>query len=152
LDQTQLQLSDLTPIDRQGAAAAHLAGIFFPFLGPIVVFALGHRSTFTRYHAVHSLVGMFLLNIGLLVLGAISLGTSLWMLWQHYQDDFQNFSWWQVLLKMAATWIVLLLIGLINMIVNLVQGLRAYRGIWPGKSLTTAIVNRFVKRSSPVSC
>jgi len=132
--------------ERQGAAAAHASGIFFPLLGPIVVFALGRNSAYVRYHALHAFIGMLLLNIFLFTIGAISVGISIYNLWQHYQENFQNFDWWPVILKSAVTWIVFLLIGFANTVVNVVQAIRAYRGQWPGKGISTALVNRFVKR------
>lgn len=136
----------LKPSERQGAAAAHASGIFFPLLGPIIVFAVGSKSKYVRYHAMHSFIGMLLLNLVLFTLGAISLGYSLYNLYQHYQEEFKNFVWWHVLVKSVAVWIVLALIGLANTVVNIIQAIRAYNGQWPKKSLTTTIVNRLMRR------
>lgn len=139
--------SQLPSSERTGAAAAHVSGIFFPLLGPLVVFLSAGKSRYVRYHALHALIGMLILNIILITAGAISLTFSLINLWRQYQENFQNFEWWPILLKSAVTWIVIALIGLVNTVVNIVQGLRAYQGKWPGRSLTTAIVNRFIKQT-----
>lgn len=150
MDNVGVDRVELTSSERQGAAAAHASGIFFPLLGPIVVFFVGRKSKYIRYHALHSFVGMLLLNIVLLTLGAISLGYSLYNLYQHYQENFENFVWWHVLVKSVAVWVVFALIGLVNTVVNIVQAMRAYRGEWPRKSLTTSIVNRFVPKPDPL--
>lgn len=135
--------------EKQGAAAAHASGIFFPLLGPIIVFFLGRKSKYVSYHAMHSFVGMLLLNLFLLTLGAISIGYSVYNLYQHYQEEFKNFVWWHVLVKSVAVWIVVALIGVVNTLVNIVQAIRALNGEWPRKSLTTSIVNRFMSRPAP---
>ena len=137
--------------ERQGAAVAHASGIFFPVLGPLVVFLLSGKARFARYHALHSFVGMIILNAVLFTLGAISIMYSLAGLWQQYQNDFKDFDIWPILIKSAVVWLVFLIIGLINTIVNLVQAIRAYRGHWPGSSLTTAIVNRFLGKPQTVT-
>jgi len=140
------ELTNFEPAERerQGAALAHASGIFFPVLGPLAVFFAAGKSRFVRYHALHSFVGMLLLNIVLFTLGAISIAYSLAGLWEQYQNDFKDFSIWPILLKSVVVWIVFGLIGLVNTVVNVVQAYRAYRGNWPGKSVTTAIVNRFL--------
>lgn len=144
MDNVPVDSQPLKPSERQGAAAAHASGIFFPLLGPIIVFVVGNKSKYVRYHALHSFVGMLLLNLVLVTLGAISLGYSLYNLYQHYQEEFKNFVWWHVLVKSVAVWIVFALIGLVNTVVNIIQAIRAYNGQWPKKSLTTTIVNRFL--------
>lgn len=146
MDNVRVDIQPLKPSERQGAAAAHASGIFFPLLGPIIVFAVGNKSKYVRYHALHSFIGMLLLNIVLLTLGAISIGYSLYNLYEHYQEEFKNFVWWHVLVKSVAVWIVLALIGLVNTVVNIVQAIRAYNGQWPKKSLTTTIVNRLMRK------
>lgn len=137
--------------ERQGAAAAHASGIFFPVLGPFVVFLVGGKSRFVRYHALHSFVGMLLLNLLLFTLGAISITYSLAGLWQQYQDEFKDFSIWPILVKSVVVWVVFVLIGAVNTVVNVVQAYRAYRGNWPGKSITTALVNRFLGKPELVT-
>jgi uncharacterized membrane protein len=137
--------------ERTGAAAAHVSGIFFPLLGPLVVFLAAGKSRYMRYHALHALIGMLILNIILFTAGAISLTISLMNLYRQAQENFQNFEWWPIILKAGLTWIILALIGLANTVVNIVQGIRAYQGKWPGRSLTTAIVNRFVKPLPPTA-
>lgn len=144
LDSNQLLSSEKT-----GAALAHVSGVFFPFFGPLVAFIVGSKSPYVRYHALHALIGMLLLNVFLIAIGVISLSISLYNLWQQYQENFKNFEWWPIILKSAVTWIILALIGLTNTVVNIIQGIRAYGGQLPKKSLTTAIVNRFVKRPQP---
>ena len=137
-------MTELTLSERQGAAAAHASGIFLPFIGPASAYLIGGKSRYVRYHALHALVGMLLLNAFLFTAGAISIGFSVYNLWRHYQEDFQNFEWWPIILKSAITWIVILLIGLANTVANAIQAYRAYHGRWPGKSLSTAIVNRLL--------
>lgn len=132
--------------ERAGAAAAHISGVFFPFIGPLVVFFAAGKSRYMRYHALHALIGMLILNIVLLTAGAISLTISLMNLYRQSQENFQNFEWWPLIVKSVVTWIILALIGLANTVVNIVQGIKAHNGQWPGRSLTTAIVNRFIKR------
>jgi uncharacterized membrane protein len=146
-----VQIWEPSVSERQGAAAAHVSGIFFPVLGPLVVFMLSGKSRFARYHALHSFVGMLLLNIVLFTLGAISVMYSLTGLWQQYQEDFKEFSIWPILIKSAVVWVVFLIIGLINTIVNVFQAYRAFQGHWPGGSLTTAIVNRFLGKPRSVT-
>ncbi len=145
MDNRQME-SSMSTSDRTLAAGAHLSGVFFPFFGPLAFFMFSGKHRFAKYHSLHALVGMLILNFFLFTAGAISLGFSLYNLWQQYQQDFKNFEWWPMLLKSAITWIVLLLIGVVNTIVNIVQAIRAYQGKVPGKSMTTAIVNRFVRR------
>lgn len=146
LENASVSTLSLTPSDRAGAALAHLSGIPLPLLGPLAAYIVGSRSKFIQYHALHALIGMFLLNVCLFTLGAISIGFSLVNLWQQYQEGFRDFQWWPVILKSVVTWIVFALIGIINTIVNIWQAVRAYQGHLPGRSLTTAIVNRFLQR------
>jgi uncharacterized membrane protein len=142
-----VQRVEPTSQERTGAALAHISGIFFPFFGPLVVFLFGNKYPYVRYHALHAFIGMLILNAFLFILGAISITISLIGLWRQYQENFQNFELWPIILKSVVTWIILALIGLANTVVNIVQGMKAYQGHWPGKSLTTAIVNRFLGRS-----
>lgn len=142
-----MQIEEPTSQERTGAALAHVSGIFFPFFGPLVVFLFGNKYRYVRYHALHALIGMLLLNIFLFILGAISITISLVGLWRQYQENFQHFEWWPIILKSVLTWVILGLIGLVNTVVNIVQAIKAYQGQWPGKGITTAIVNRFLGRS-----
>ncbi len=141
---------ELKPSERQGAAVAHASGIFLPLIGPLVVFFAGRKSKYVAYHAMHSLVGMLLLNLVLFTLGAISISYSVYNLYQHYQEEFKNFVWWHVLVKSVAVWIVFALIGLVNTVVNIFQAIRAYNGHWPRRSVTTSIVNKLVRRPKPL--
>ena len=87
-----------------------------------------------------------MLNMFLILIGTVSVLISLVSLWRQYQEGFQNFEWLPIILKSVVTWIVFALIGITNTVVNLVQASRAFQGRLPGRSLTSALVDRLIKR------
>ncbi|CAN5581472.1 hypothetical protein BH11ARM2_BH11ARM2_21190 [soil metagenome] len=122
-------MSTLATQDRTTAASAHLSGIFFPFVGPTVVFAISRRSNpFAAYHAVHAILGEIVTKAILFVLGVISLSYSAWTLYGHYQEHFAHWSWSFSLGKMAVTWAAFAVFGLFNTLGALRAAHRAYRG------------------------
>lgn len=130
--------------ERTYAMLAHASGIFFPFLGPFAVLIFQWRSRFVKAHALHALIGIFLLDAFLLLLGAISLTISIMTLYRHYQENWENFNIWHVILRSAITWAILALIGLCNTILNLVQAVRAWNGKPPTGGLTSFIVRKLM--------
>jgi len=142
--------SNLNKTERAWAAMAHFSGIFFPVLGPLVIFAFGMKSRFVRFHSIHALIGTLLLNVFLFVLGALSIAISVYGLYRNWQDGFENFSWWTVILKSAATWAIFALIGLANTVLNISQGIVAYRGEVPA-GFTTRLVGRLLEKRSGFS-
>jgi hypothetical protein len=136
--------------ERMWAAAAHFSGIPFPILGPLVVFAFGMKSRFVRFHSVHALVGTIVMNFFLFLLGGISIVISVYGIYRNWQEGFQNFSWWTVILKSAATWVIFALIGLANTVLNISQGIVAYRGEVPA-GFTTRLLHRLLERHSSTS-
>lgn len=141
-----------TPLDtneRAFAALAHASGIFFPFLGPVVVLVLKGKSRFVKAHALHAIIGMLLLDLFLLIVGAISLTFSIMNLYRHYQENWENFSIWQLILRSAITWAILGLIGVVNTMLNAVQALRAWNGKPAIGGLTSAIVRKLVGKDTP---
>lgn len=140
-----------TPAECRFAMLAHGSGIFFPVLGPLAVFILQSKSRFARYHALHAFVGTLVLNLFLFIFGAISITISLIGLYNQYQQNFENFEWWPIILKSVITWVILGLIALANLIMNVSQALRANSGQWPMKGMTTSIVNRILGKPSQFS-
>lgn len=137
--------------ERNLAAMAHLSGIFFPFLGPFCFWLFAAQSRFVRFHSLHALVGALLLNLLLFTLGAISITLSLVSLYRNYQEGWQHFNIWQVLLKSAVTWLVIALIGLANTIANVFQARGAFQGDTPQRGLTSAVVRRLLGESRALS-
>jgi len=135
------------PTERSLAATAHLSGIFFPFLGPFCFWLFAGKSRFVRFHSLHALVGTLLLNLLLFTLGAISIAISLASLYHSYQEGWQHFSIWQILLKSALTWLVIVLIGLANTIANVFQAKGALQGDLPQRGITSAVVRRLLGES-----
>jgi uncharacterized membrane protein len=131
--------------ERSIAAIAHLSSIPFPVFGPIVTYILGSRSRFVRFHALHALIGMLLLNTFLFALGAISVILSIVNLCRQYQENFVHFEWWPVILKSAVTWLILLLIGAINLVVNFIQAKKAYDGNRFETGLAAKLANRLTR-------
>ncbi|MBX3118761.1 MAG: DUF4870 domain-containing protein [Fimbriimonadaceae bacterium] len=130
--------------DRTFATLAHASGIFFPFMGPIVVLVLKGKSRFVKSHALHALIGTLLLDAFLILLGIISLTYSIISLYRHYQENWENFNIWHVIIRSAVTWIIIGLIGICNTILNLVQAIRAWNGKPAGGGLTGRIVRKFM--------
>ncbi len=131
LTMSAIERSD-DPTERAFAALAHASGIFFPLLGPLVVLILKGKSRFVKAHALNALIGMLMLNAFLFLIGAISLTITILSLYRHYQENWENFNIWHVLIRSAITWIILGLIGVINTVVNIFQAIRAWKGYVPG--------------------
>lgn len=133
------------------AMLAHVSGIFFPLLGPIAFLLFGSKSRFVRFHAMHSLVGTLLLNLLLIVLATISITFTIVNLYQQYQDGWKDFSIWKILLKSAATWAIVALIGLANTVMNIAQAAAAYRGQLPDRGISARIARRLTGRQEALA-
>jgi len=105
----------------------HVGTIFAPIVAPLLVWCLS-KSPFVRAHARRSLTETLVVQGVLLVAGAISLTYSLWSLYQHYQNDWKDFSIWPILVKAAVGWIIVAVLEVVNTIQALRMAAKAYKG------------------------
>lgn len=117
----------------------HIGSIFAPILVPAVVYVLSRRISFVRSHAFQALYETIVLNILLFVVGTVSLCYTAFRLWNFYQNDWQGFSWFEMVVRFAVGWLLLGLLGLINTAISLRQAYQAYQGEWPTRETRKAL-------------
>lgn len=112
------------------AAGLNFAAIPFPYMGPLVGFAVGSKSKFVRFHALRSLIEQVALSLLIGFLMACSLG---WTLYTLVRDgfDIQKIDWTQQILKMLGFWLLFGLFGLLNALNSIFDGIQALNGKIP---------------------
>jgi uncharacterized Tic20 family protein len=134
--------------ERNAAAACHIAGIFFPYLAPIVALALScKRSRFVQIHALESLFEAIALTVFTVVVFAVSLAISLPGLLELLRSRGESFEWsmvWAALIKSAIVWIGLVLVGLWYTIRSALDALQAIRGEWKPSLVSGRLAAKFL--------
>lgn len=112
------------------ACVMHLASIPFPWLAPIIGILVSGEMPFVKHHSWRALRGQI---ISVLIIGtvtAISLGFSIYNLYQQYQEGFKDFDIWAVVIKSVVVWAGLFLFGLWNTVASIIEAMRALKGDW----------------------
>lgn len=139
-----------TDRDRSIAAANHIVSIFFPLMGPIIVLAISwKRSRFVAEHAIAAIFDELLMKAILLIGGAISLAFTIMKVTELIQSGGQSFSWdlvWQAALKVAITWLIVLVVGIIVTIRTIWDAYLAYKGEWPDGWLSSRVAKRLAAK------
>jgi uncharacterized membrane protein len=134
-----------TQQERTLAGGVHIASIFFPWLAPIVGIVVAGKSKFIRYHAVLALTEQVILTLTIGLIMIASLSHSIYNLYQQYQEGFKDFNIWPILIKSVAIWVGFAIFGLWNSILSIFQGIRAFKGNWGGKGLSSRISRKLLK-------
>ncbi|HRK20988.1 MAG TPA: DUF4870 domain-containing protein [Fimbriimonadaceae bacterium] len=137
-----------TKEERQWAAACHALSIPFPYLSPIVFFALKRGSSrFVALHAAQAFFEALLLNIVLFLALGVSLMFTLAKVLEAIETRGQSLTWddlWMALIKGATTWLILAAISLVYTVKSAIQALQAYRGEWRGSLFAGRLAKRVV--------
>ena len=134
--ETGLALRKPTDSERMGGAAVHVGAIFAPILFPIgAMLFTRKKSDYVHSHARQSLVETLWLNVFLGIAIVVSLSFTVAHFWELYQNGFEDVNWWTELWKAAGkvliSYILMWMLGFINMIVSILQALKAFQGEWP---------------------
>lgn len=121
------------PHERNLAAVMHIGSIFLPMVAPIAGLAIGKKHSFLGAHSWMALRDTLLLQAGMLIVGLISLTHTLVTLYGFWERNWEGFSIWPFLLKIAIGWIVFFLIQIVLAIVSMRQAMLAWQGRWPGR-------------------
>lgn len=123
------------PSERTLAAAVHVLSLFFPFLAPLIGYAIFRkRAQFIEAHALSALIDEVVLKILFVVGGAFSLIVTITRVVKHVQENGLTVSWdviWPIVLKMGITWLAVAILGLYLLVKTLLDAFSAYRGAWP---------------------
>lgn len=121
-----------TQSERNLAALMHIVSLFAPLWGPLIggIAARG-RSRYVEVHSWKALKEYFLLTLGYLIYGGISITVSLVRLYHYWQNNWENFNWMEILLRFAIGWVFLLILGGILLVLNVIQAYKAWKGEWP---------------------
>lgn len=135
-----------TTEERHLAAGCHALSIFFPYLAPLAFFLLKRRSSrFVAVHALQAFYEALVLNIVLIVAGAISLGFTIVKVYELVETRGQSFTWdlvWTTLLKAAATWLIFGVVSAVYFLSSILQAIRAYRGRWKPSMISGRLAAR----------
>lgn len=138
--------------DAPFASLAHGLAIFFPYLGPLAVLVLFHRSPYVRFHAAWALVGQLAYTFWLALFIAANLGYSIYRLIQINDNGFEWSDLWGVLIKSVVVYLLLGLFTLINTVANVIQAVKAFRGgYWGGTGWTARLSRKISGASQSVS-
>jgi uncharacterized membrane protein len=112
------------------AAGLNFAAIPFPYMGPIIGYVVGSKSSFVRFHALRSLIEQLVLSLLIGFLMACSLG---WTIYTLLRDgfDLQKIDWTQQILKAVFFWLLFGLFGLLNTLNSILDGVQALQGRIP---------------------
>lgn len=125
--------------ERKLAALVHVGSIFGPLWVPLIAwFWQRRKSEYVAAHAWQAIRDLLFLNVILVTIGLISLVMTITSINQHYQEGWENFSIWPVLVKFAVVWIIVAILGLINTVQSVIQAMKALRGDWPRHSIRAA--------------
>lgn len=142
-----------TKEERHWAAACHVLSIPFPYLSPILFFALKRGSSrFVALHAAKAFFETILLNIVLFIGLAISLAFTLAKVWEAIETRGQSLTWddlWAALIKAAATWIILAVVSLVYTILSVLQAIEAMHGKWKSSLFAGRLAKRVAGRPIP---
>ena len=134
--------------ERNAAAACHVAGIFFPYLAPIVALALSwKRSRFVQIHALESLFEAITLTVFTVLVFAVSLAISLPGLLELLRSRGESFEWsmlWAALIKSALVWVGLALVGLWYTIRSVLDAVQAMKGEWKPSIVSGRLAGRIL--------
>lgn len=139
-----------TDSERQRAALVHIAAIFMPYAGPIAGLVLAGSSGYVRFHAFRSLIGQVVTTLltGTVVL--ISLGHTLFTLWNAYQAGNLQIDWLMVIAKSLGVWLGLSLFALINTIGSIRSAHAAWtREDWGGRNPVDRMARRISRGRQP---
>jgi uncharacterized membrane protein len=131
--------------DRRLAAAMHIATIPLPFLAPAFAFLLFQRRDFVRAHSLQALYGALGLKVLTVVATLASVTITGIQLWNHYQNGWQDWSWPLFILRVAAGWLAVVILGFLTTVAAIMAAHRAVRGEWPSrrrKVVSSAIARR----------
>jgi uncharacterized membrane protein len=123
--------TECSATERRLAAAMHLCTIPAPFVAPAVALVVARKSDYLKAHAWQSLKEFIVWKLALVLLLALSLSYSVSRIWHHYQSDWSEFSIWEFLLRFAAGWLFLTVLGGINTVQAVVAAHKAHCGTWP---------------------
>ncbi|MBS1708558.1 MAG: DUF4870 domain-containing protein [Armatimonadetes bacterium] len=114
------------------AAANHVASIFFPFVGPLVFWAVGLvASKYVAYHARVALLEAIVLKAATVLVGIVSLILTIGKLKELIDTNGASFSWdlvWQAALKFVVLWALFFVAEAVTAVRSLFQARDAYRG------------------------
>ena len=133
---SEVALREATQRERFGGAAVHAGAIFAPILFPIgAMLFTRKKSEYVYSHARQSLVETLWLNVFLGIAIVVSLSFTVAHFWELYQGGFEGVNWWVELGKAAGkvliSYILMWILGFFNMIVSILQALKAFQGEWP---------------------
>jgi uncharacterized Tic20 family protein len=128
-----------THTERSTAALMHVSSLFAPILAPAAVYVISRKkSEFVAAHSLRAIKEWLVLNVSLLVVGAVSLSYTIYRLIDLYNKNWEGFSIWEFLLRFLIGYILLSILGFFMAIITIGQALQAYKGRWP-KSRALAI-------------
>ena len=126
-----------TDRERQIAALAHISGTFFPLWVPFLIYvaAKQRQSRFVAAHAWQEVMDGLIWKGILLILMIASLTLTVIRLIYHFQTEWRDFNWSEVLIRIGISLVVIGSIWVWNLIQALVQTRQAYKGVWPNREL-----------------
>lgn len=149
-DQTAITRPVTTGAERTAGAVAHISAIFFPFLGPGVVWLTQRgRSRFAAEHAIHAVLDDLFAKVLLVVIGAISLTLTILQVVRVYNEGFETLDWKAAILKFLVFWLIFLALGAWNTLSSILHAIRAYRGL-PSTGLSGHLARRWTKEKESV--
>lgn len=133
--------------ERTAGALAHVSAIFFPFIGPGVVWLTQRgRSRFASEHAVHAILDDLFAKVLLVVIGAISLTLTIMQVVRVYNEGFETLDWKAAIAKFLLFWLIFVGLGLWNTISSILHALRAFRGL-PSTGISGRLARKWTKGS-----
>lgn len=134
--QTTLQLRTPEQNEKLGAAAVHVGDIFFPIIFPLGAMIFSRKkSDYVYSHARQAIIETLWVNVFLGIAIVVSLSFSIAHFWELYQNGFEDVDWWveggKAALKFLIGWILMAILGFINMITAVLQAIKAFQGEWP---------------------
>jgi uncharacterized membrane protein len=117
------------------AAAVNVSSIFFPYLGPIVGALIAGKSKFIRFHAYRCLIDQIVTTVVIAALVMLSLAFSVYSLSNSMADgfDLSKVDWVMLLVKSLATWVLIVLWGVVNTVLSIRDALEALNGQLPSR-------------------
>ncbi|MFM9873390.1 MAG: hypothetical protein ACKVQS_07995 [Fimbriimonadaceae bacterium] len=127
---------ETTPAERNTAALIHIVSIFTPLWVPALAwFFYRNTSRFISSHAWQEIVDGIFWKALLLLVMLVSLCFTITRLIYHYQTNWQNFSWQELLIRIAISLAIFGTLFTWNLIQALNQARKARAGIWPKREL-----------------
>lgn len=114
------------------AAANHVASIFFPFVGPLVFWAVGlAMSKYVAYHARVALLEALMFKVATVLVGLTSLILTIAKVKELIDSNGSTFTWdlvWQAALKFVVLWALFFVAEAVTAVRSLFQARDAYNG------------------------